>query len=132
MNPVVATEFPRPGAPGVLHLVHFDLRRCRLLAATMMAMEVARAAFVEWSLRLAPTRIGGRIAGHFGGTFGTAQVEFLDALLWLATALTTAAIVQSACRPTIGRSGGHARSRRGRWRSPSWPPSRSSSSSCPR
>jgi hypothetical protein len=95
MNAVVATALPRPNAPGVLHLVRFDLRRCRLLAGTMVAIEVARAAFVEWSLRLAPTRIGGHIAGQFGGTFGTVHVEFLDAVLWLATALTTAAIVQN-------------------------------------
>jgi hypothetical protein len=72
-------------------LVRFDLRRFRLPALLVVVLELTRAAFAEWALHIVPTAMGER----FGGTFGSGEIAMVDAILWLATMLTTAAIVQA-------------------------------------
>jgi len=91
MNAAVATAPRRSLAASVYALVRFDLRRFRVLAAVMVGLEVTRAAFVEWALRVQPVGIG----GAFGGTFGTPESTLLDALTWLATVAGTVTIVQA-------------------------------------
>jgi hypothetical protein len=91
MNAMIATLAPRPFAAGVLQLVRSDLRRARLLASMVVALELIRAAFAEWTLHVVPVTIGER----FGGAFGIGEIETVDAVLWLATVLTAAAIVQA-------------------------------------
>ena len=91
MNAMVATNAPRPVAQSVLHLVRFDLRRFRMLVLLMVGLELARAAFVEWSVYRMPARIDAR----FGGPFGRIEIEFFDLSIWLAVAVTAAIIVQA-------------------------------------
>ncbi len=92
MNAMVATATrTRPLTDSVRALASFDLRRFRMFAALMVAFELGRAAFVEWSLRLQPVGIGER----FSGTFGTEESAVLDVLLGIATAVGTALIVQA-------------------------------------
>jgi hypothetical protein len=92
MNAMIpAAAAPPSFARTIGRLVHFDLRRFRMLALLVVLLELARAAFVEWTLHLLPTAIGERL----GGTFGTGEIDVVDAFLWLATVLTTAVIVQA-------------------------------------
>ncbi len=92
MNAMVLTATPsRSLAASVRDVVGFDLRRLRAVAALMVALELARAAFVEWGA--APLTIA--IGDGFGGTFGTEEIPLLDALLVVATVLATALVVQA-------------------------------------
>lgn len=91
MNAMVATTRPRPVAQSVLHLVRFDLRRFRMMAGLVVGLEVARAAFVEWSVYAMPARIN----AHFGGPFGGIEIGVLDLSIWIATGVTTAMIAQA-------------------------------------
>jgi hypothetical protein len=91
MNAVLVTAPHRSFAASVYALVRFDLRRFRVLAAAVVGLEVSRALFVEWALRLQPVdAIGG-----FGGAFGTPEATLLDALTWVATVAATVTIVQA-------------------------------------
>jgi hypothetical protein len=74
----------------VAHFVRFDVRRFRLFAALIVGLELAYAAFVEWSLHLAPVTM----SGDGRGAFGTGGSGFLGFFLAVATMLATAAIVQ--------------------------------------
>ena len=51
-----------PAAPSmwraVRHLCRYDLARFRVLIAAMMGLELLRAAYVEWTLQLAPIVVG--------------------------------------------------------------------------
>src|SRR5687768_7274005 len=91
MNAMVATAAPRPFAASVLELVRSDLRRSRLLASMVVALEGLRAALAEWALHGVPARIG----EGFGGVFGMAETAVVDGVLWPATVLTAAIIVQA-------------------------------------
>jgi hypothetical protein len=99
MNAVVTDRALLPFWRSVAHLVRFDLRRARLLAVLMVGLEIARAAFAEWTLHFAPVAIAARAFGAFGAE----AVEFFDPILVVATALTTAVIVQ-ADLPTDDRA----------------------------
>jgi hypothetical protein len=90
MNAVVTGRTLLPFWRSVVHLVRFDLRRFRLFVALIVGLELAYAAFVEWSLHLAPVTIG----GDFRGAFGDGESGFLGFFLGFATMLATAAIVQ--------------------------------------
>ena len=91
MNAMVATAPPRSIAPSVLHLVRFDLHRFRLLVGLVVASQVVRAAFVEWSLHLAPAVIDER----FGGVIGMAEIAVINAVMLLILVRTTVGIVQA-------------------------------------
>jgi hypothetical protein len=91
MNAVLVTAPHRSLTASVYALVRFDLLRFRVLAAAVVGLEVSRAVFVEWALRLQPVdAIGG-----FGGAFGTPETTLLDALTWVATVAATVTIVQA-------------------------------------
>jgi hypothetical protein len=91
MNAVVARSPHRSFAASVYALMRFDLRRFRVLAAAIVGLEVSRAVFAEWALRLQPVdAIGG-----FRGAFGTPETTLLDALTWVATVAATVTIVQA-------------------------------------
>ena len=127
MNAMIPAATAPPSFARTLgRLVRFDLRRFRMLALLVVILELARAAFVEWTLHLVPTAIGER----FGGTFGTGEIDVVDAFLWLATALTTAVVVQ-ADLPSDDRAFWRTRPIRG-WPSPpaSWRRARCCSSAC--
>ena len=89
MNAVVTDRALLPFWRSVAHLLRFDLRRFRLFVALIAGLEIARAAFAEWALHFAPTTFGNRGLQ----AFGTEEVAFFDAILVVATALTTAVIV---------------------------------------
>jgi len=92
MNAMVLTStHARPLVASVRDVVIFDLRRLRAVAALMVALELARAGFVEWALRLQPVAIG----DGFRGTFGTDEITLIDALLAVATVVATALVVQA-------------------------------------
>lgn len=91
MNAMVVTAAPRDIVPSVLHLVRFDLRRFRWLALMVVALEITRAAFVEWAMHAISPVIG----AQFGGTFGRQEVGFVDTVLWLSTLLVVAVLVQA-------------------------------------
>jgi hypothetical protein len=91
MNAMLPTAAPAPFARTLERLVRFDLRRFRWLVLLVGALEIARAAFVEWAVHLVPPVIGER----FGGAFGTQEVALLDGVLWLSTILVTAVLVQA-------------------------------------
>ena len=91
MNAMLPTAVPAPFARTLERLVRFDLRRFRLLALLVVLLEIARAAVVEWTLHFVPASMSER----FGWTFGTGEVALVDAILWLATVLTTAVVVQA-------------------------------------
>jgi len=76
---------------GVVRLWRFDLQRFRVLVAIVVGLELLRAAFVEWFLHLAPLATDGR----FGSDLGSFEFRTLDGALWLATAITTAILVQA-------------------------------------
>jgi hypothetical protein len=91
MNAVVATAQRPAIARGVVRLLAFDLWRFRWLALLIVALEIARAAFIEWAMHVVPPVIGER----FGGSFGTQEVPLVDAVLALSAALATAVLVQA-------------------------------------
>jgi len=91
MNAIVAIAVPPTMAAGIVRLVRFELWRFRWLALLSVALEIARAVFIEWAMHLAPPVIG----EQFGGAFGTNEVALLDEVLWLATVLVTAVLVQA-------------------------------------
>ena len=76
---------------GVVRLWRFDLQRFRVLVAVVVALELLRAAFVEWVLHRAPLDSG----SVFGGDAGSVEFQTLDGALWLATAIATAILVQA-------------------------------------
>ena len=85
-----------PGAGfwrGVFRLWRFDLQRFRVLVAVVVALELLRAALVEWALHRDPLATGG--GGPFSGDSGSFEFQTLDGALWLATAITTAILVQA-------------------------------------
>ncbi len=89
MNAMVAAAPPRSLAWSVGHVVQFDLRRFRLLCLAMVGLELVRAGFVEATLGALPERLGERFE-----SFRTMELVFVDAIIALATALTTAVMVQ--------------------------------------
>ena len=91
MNAMLPTAAPAPFARTLERLVRFDLQRFRLLALLVVLLEIARAAVVEWTLHFVPASMSER----FGWTFGTGEIALVDAILWLATVLTTAVVVQA-------------------------------------
>jgi hypothetical protein len=84
---------------GVVRLWRFDLRRFRVLAAIVVALEVLRAALAEWVLQRGPL-----LPGQINPWADTTAFEFLalDGALWLTTAITTAIVIQ-ADHPTDDR-----------------------------
>lgn len=91
MNAVITTAAAPSFAGTVWRLVRFDLRRFRWLAVLIVAVEIARAAFVEWAMHLVPAVIGER----FGGTFGTQELTLVDAAASLAAVLVMVVLVQA-------------------------------------
>ena len=86
-HPSRSTSFWR----GVVRLWRFDLQRFRVLIAVVVALELLRAAFIEWFLHLAPLATD----GGFGSDLGSIELQTLDGALWLATAIATAILVQA-------------------------------------
>ena len=83
MNALVGPHRARPLLARILWpLVRFDLRRFRVLVLLLVALELARAAFVEWALHLAPLDMG---RARSAARSAAAETTLLDAVLWLAT-----------------------------------------------
>lgn len=76
---------------GVVRLWRFDLQRFRMLVTVVVALELLRAGLVEWVLHRDALASG----GVFSGDLGSFEFQTLDGALWLATALTTAILVQA-------------------------------------
>ncbi|MFI5075783.1 MAG: hypothetical protein ACHQRO_00500 [Vicinamibacteria bacterium] len=74
-----------------MRLWRVDLQRFRVLVAVVVGLELLRAAIVEWVLHRDPLASG----GPFGGDLGSFEFQTLDGALWLATAVTTAILVQA-------------------------------------
>jgi len=80
----------------IARLWRLDLQRFRVLVAVVVALELLRAAFVEWVLHRDPLATGGVLGGDvFGGDVGSFEFQTLDGALWLATAITTAILVEA-------------------------------------
>jgi hypothetical protein len=80
----------------IARLWRFDLQRFRVLIVVVVGLELLRAAFVEWVLHRDPLATGGVFGGDgFGGHVGSFEFETMDGALWLATAITTAILVQA-------------------------------------
>ena len=99
---------PPSFANSVWRLVRFDLRRHRVLLALVVALELVRAAFAEWSVRFAPAVVG----RGWGGVAGQGEIAALDMVMWLAIWVVTAVVVQ----------GDHPSDDRAFWRSRPIPP----------
>jgi hypothetical protein len=78
---------------GVAHLCRFDLQRFRLFVAVVVALELLRAALAEWVLHRGPLLPGQAFSE--GVTNAAFEFQALDGALWLATALTTAIVIQA-------------------------------------
>jgi hypothetical protein len=78
---------------GVAHLCRFDLQRFRVFVALVVALELLRAALAEWVLHRGPLLPGEAFSG--GVTNAAFEFQALDGTLWLATAVTTAIVVQA-------------------------------------
>ena len=91
MNAMIGTAPARPLLGSLWPLIRFDLRRFRMLVLLMLALELARAGLVEWSVHLLPTDMGRGIARTLGGL----EMSLVDAVLGLATGVTTAIVAQA-------------------------------------
>ena len=91
MTAPVSVSAPLSTWRAVRHLCRFDLARYRVLIAAMVGLELLRAAYVEWTLQLAPIVIGERLTT----AAGEVEVYMLDLAIWAMTWVVTAVVVQS-------------------------------------
>ena len=112
MTAPVSVSAPLSTWRAVRHLCRFDLARYRVLIAAMVGLELLRAAYVEWTLQLAPIVIGERLTT----AAGEVEVYMLDLAIWAMTWVVTAVVVQGDSpvrRPRLlaHAAGGAARGR---------------------
>lgn len=76
----------------VRHLTRFAVARHRVPILVMVGLELLRAAYVEWTLQLAPVDIGERLTT----AAGEVEVYLLDLAIWAGAWVVTAMVVQGA------------------------------------
>jgi hypothetical protein len=91
MNARLAVPAPMSTWRVVGHVAWHDLQRFRVLVASVVGLELLRAAYAEWTLQLAPMHAGDRS----GIAEGEMQLDLVDLMTRGLTWLVTAIVVQA-------------------------------------
>jgi hypothetical protein len=76
---------------GVARLWSFDLKRFRVPVGVVLGFELLRAVLGEWAIHQGTSESG----GPFSSNLAAFEVQTLDGALWIATAVTTAILIQA-------------------------------------